>query len=107
MNKIKWWPGSNNGKIGLALCIFAVVYGILLPSALSFLHHFLGMYMYIDGIVGLSIEIILSIVAFYFSFKAIFKNKDRTVLTIVPFCMLCLVSGFWLVFAVAEVVFPH
>ena len=105
MNKVKWWPVSSGGKIALALCIVAVVYGILLPSALSFLHQFLGMYM--DGIAGLSIEIILSIVAFYFSFKAIFKNKDRTILTIVPFCMLCLVGGFWLLFAVGEVVFPH
>jgi hypothetical protein len=105
MNKVKWWPASRDGKIALALCTVAVVYGILILSALSALRQFFGVF--IDGRVVVSFEIILSIVAFYFSFRAIFRNKDRAVLTIVPFCVLCLVGGFWLLFAFGELLFPH
>ena len=82
-----------------------MVYGIFLPSILSFLNHIIGGF--INAIVILSFEVILSVVAFYFSYRAIFKNKDRAVLTIAAFCILCLVAGFWLIFMVGELVFPH
>jgi len=102
---MKWWPASKGGKIALALCVAAVVYGIFLPSILSFLQHIIGGF--INAIVILSVEVILLVVAFYFSYRAIFKNKDRAILTIIAFCMLCLVGAFWLIFAVGELVYPH
>jgi hypothetical protein len=82
-----------------------VVYGTFLPSILSFLQHIIGGL--VNAIVVLSIEVILIIVAFYFSYRVIFKNKDRAIVTIIAFCMLCLVGAFWLLFAAGELLFPH
>ena len=98
---MKWLPKTKDGKISLVLCAVAIVYGILMPVMLPFWGRFA------DGRVVVSLEIILSIAAFYFSFKTIFKIKDRTILTIIAFSMLCLIGGFWLLFALGEVVFPH
>ena len=105
INKIEWWPASSVGKIALALCVVAVIYGIFLPSILSFFQHIIGGL--INAIVVLSLEVILIIVAFYLSCRAIFRNKDRAILNIAAFCLLCLVGAFWLVFAVGELVYPH
>jgi O-antigen ligase len=82
-----------------------VLYGIFLPTILSFFQHIIGGY--INAIVVLSVAVILIVVAFCFGYRAIFKNKDRAVLNIIAFCALCLVGAFWLVFVGGELLSPH
>jgi hypothetical protein len=39
--------------------------------------------------------------------KAIFKAKDRSVLVIILGVLFAVIVGFWLLFVIGEIVFPH
>ena len=97
---------SKNAKKASLFCLLAVVYGILMPAIPSSILMG-GLGGAINGLVVVSIEAILVIVAGIFSYKAVFKEKDRSIITTVVFGLFCLVAGFWLLFALREILVPH
>lgn len=105
--KRKWLPESKNAKIALRFCAAAVVWGILMPFIPFPQFAIGGLRGLFSGLVVISIEVILIITAWFFSYKAIFKEKEGSVITLLIFGLFCLVGGFWLLFALGEILVPH
>lgn len=103
--KRKWLPQSKDGKKALGFCLAAIIWGLLLPFIPKIGRLIIGAAG--SGLITLSIEVILVILGLIFSIKAIFKEKDRSVLNIIVFVLFCIVGGFWLLFAIGEIVSPH
>ena len=103
INKRKWVPTTRDGKKALAFCLAAIVWGILMPL-IPFPESLRGDTAgAISGGVVIGIEILLAILGLLFSIRAIFKAKDRSVLSIAVFIMFCIVVGFWLFFAIGNI----
>ena len=97
--KRNWLPQTITAKWAVGFALVTIVLGVLLPTLTS-----------VPGVVGfrgVTMEIILTIVSLVLSIKAIFREKDRSILTLVIFILFCLVGGFWLLFVLGEVIVPH
>ncbi|MFH1736306.1 MAG: hypothetical protein ABH838_00240 [Actinomycetota bacterium] len=95
--KSKWWPATRTGRLAVWYGVAAVVWGVLFPNFIRFL----------SGFFMVALEVVLVIMAFFYSIRAVFREKERNLLSFVVFGLLCLVGGFWLLFALGEVLVPH
>jgi hypothetical protein len=111
VKNISWFPKSEIGKKALQHSVFAVLWGVLLPvipfpsyildaPASPFLKSFI--IIFIGGPMRMLILLVLVILAFTNSTKALFKIKDRSILGWIWFGILCIIAVFWLFFMVGE-----
>ena len=103
--KKEWRPQTKEGKRALIFGIITIVWGLLFIPLVSLFRRFV--HVPVAGSSGLWLEIVLFIFGLYYSVRTIFKIKERTTLNIVIFILLCLVGGFWLLFALGEIISPH
>jgi hypothetical protein len=106
--KRKWLPVTPIGKKALWFSLAVVIWGILMPMIPfpeSWRENVIG------GIVGgasrVVILIALIILALKYLIKALFKEKDRSILGWICFGFFCFVAGFWTLFIIGEFTFPH
>jgi hypothetical protein len=59
------------------------------------------------GPVRILMLFVFAVYSFIYSSKAIFKEKDRSVLGWICFGFLCLIAAFWTLFIIGEFAFPH
>ncbi|MFA5070322.1 MAG: hypothetical protein WC528_03490 [Patescibacteria group bacterium] len=100
----KWLPQTKEGKRALIFGIITIVWGLLFVSLGNLTAR---LFRIPGGFFSVLLEIVFFIFGLYYSIKAIFKIKERTILNIIVFILLCLVGGFWLMFALGEIIFPH
>lgn len=89
--------------------LIAVAWGILMPI-LPFPRDWIPVaYLQVlfGGMSRMIILAILSAVGAAYLQKALFKVKDRSVSVIILGVIFAVIIGFWILFAVGEVVFPH
>jgi hypothetical protein len=98
-------PKTKEGKMALTFGIIAIAWGVLLIPAGRIFRGILHLRM--SSIPMVVVEIALFIVALYLSIRAIFKVKDKSMWNLVVFVILCVVGGFWVLFAGGEMLFPH
>jgi len=103
--KRNWLPTTKDGKTAVALCLAAIIWGLLLPFIPKISRGIIRAAG--SGLITMSIEVILVILGLIFSIKAIFKVKERAILSILIFVIFCVIGGFWLMFAIGEIVSPH
>jgi hypothetical protein len=96
--KRNWFPQTKTAKWAVGFALATIVLGVLLPSLTSL--------PFVGGREAVITEIILTIVSLVLSIKAIFGQKDRSILLLIIFVLLCLIGGFWLFFAVGEIISP-
>lgn len=100
----KWLPQTKEGKRALIFGIITIVWGLLFISLASLTAR---LFRIPGGFFSVLLEIVFFIFGLYYSIKAIFKIKERNILNLIIFVLFCLVGGFWMVFALAEIIFPH
>lgn len=98
-------PRTKEGKMALTFGIIAIAWGVLLIPAGRIFRGILQMRS--SSIPMVVLEIILFVIALYLNIRAIFKIKDRSTWNLVVFIILCVIGGFWVLFAGGEVLFPH
>ena len=103
--KRKWLPQTKEGKKALIFGVIAIAWGLLFIPLVSLFRRFI--HIPVAGSSGLLAEIVLFIFGLYYSIKTIFKIKERAILNIIVFILFCLVGGFWVIFALGEVLVPH
>ena len=102
-------PSSTIGWWATGLAWAAVVVGLLLPSMTSWfgpLQERLGRRGLPTGSSLVFVEILLAVLAFVFGVLAV-RRKDRAWLLLASFVVVVLIGGFWVVFALGEVLAPH
>jgi hypothetical protein len=97
--KRKWLPQTKTAKWAVGFALATIILGLLLPSLTSL--------PFIGGREAVIMEIVLTIVSLILSIKAIFGKKDHSILIIIAFIIFCVVGGFWLLFALGEIISPH
>ncbi|MDD5342501.1 MAG: hypothetical protein PHH01_00745 [Patescibacteria group bacterium] len=102
--KRKWLPQTKEGKKALIFGTLTIVWGLLFISLAGFVSRLFRMP---GGFLSVLVEIMLFIFGLYYSLKAIFKIKERAILNLIIFILFCVVGGFWLLFAIGEILFPH
>lgn len=105
--KRPWLPKSKDGKRAVIFSALAIVWGILMPLIPSPEWMRGGLAGGINGLSRVLVLFVLLVLGFYYQRKAVFKIKDRSLLVLILFGLFCLVAGFWLMFAIGEVIYPH
>jgi hypothetical protein len=112
MKNINWLPKTLIGKKALRFALFTVLWGILIP-AIPFPSFLTGSPYEIITIIlfgppiRLLILVILAVMSFIYSVRALFKEKDRSILGWICFGFLCLIAAFWTLFIIGEFTVPH
>jgi len=99
-------PGTGLGWLAVALGIAAVAWGMFLPTIQDFFNErsagLLG-----DGRFLVSSAVVVGGAASAAGLIAVVKRHERSILVLATVVPLLLVTLFWLVFAIGEVVAPH
>jgi hypothetical protein len=106
---INFLPRTKEGKRAVIFAAIAVAWGILIPI-LPFPRDWIEvvhLQILFGGMSRMIILAILSGVGAVYLQKAIFKAKDRSVLVIILGVLFAVIVGFWLLFVIGEIVFPH
>jgi uncharacterized membrane protein (DUF485 family) len=112
MKNIIWLPKTLIGKKALRFALFTVLWGILIPT-IPFPSFLMGSSYETVAIIlfgppiRLLILVILAVMSFIYSKRALFKEKDRSVLGWICFSFLCLTAAFWTFFIIGEFTVPH
>jgi len=106
--KRRWLPESKEGRQAIIISALAVAWGILMPVITFGPIRIAGLeFFLLGGFERVLMELVLAVLGFYYLYKAIFKIKDRAWLVMILFAFFCLIAGFWILFAIGEVLFPH
>lgn len=110
MMKRPLWPASRLGWWAFGLGIVTVLWGALLPSLVRWLWSAFGGTSGRPriplGFTSAALEIVLAIAAIAVGIIALRKG-ERSWLTLLAFVLVVVVGGFWIFFALGEVLWPH
>jgi hypothetical protein len=95
---LKIIPERNIGRIALGLTVFMIIFGILMPNIVG---------PYLGGIEAVVIMITFGAMSYALLVKSIFFEKDKSIVSWIAFGLISLVLGFWILFALGEIIFPH
>jgi hypothetical protein len=104
-NKRQWFPLSKDGKAALWFCLLAIIWGVSMPFIPQAAQG--GVSGTISGFITVSIALTLTIIGLIYSIRAIFRSKEKAVVTKLLFVVFCIVTGFWVLFALGEVLVSH
>ncbi len=100
-------PASALGWWTFWLGILAVFWGVLLPSLIGLLARLLAGSVRIPfGFNGVLLALILAIAAIVVGIVAL-RRGERSWMTLTGFIGAILVGGFWILFALGEMLWPH
>lgn len=102
-------PSTGTGWWATGLAWAAVAVGLLLPSMTSWfgpLQERLGRRGLPTGSSLVSVEILLAVFAVVVALIAL-RRKDRGWVLLGSFAVVVLIGGFWVVFALGELLLPH
>jgi hypothetical protein len=104
-------PSSRLGWWAFGLGIATLVLGVLLPSMPDILARALGMgpgdrFPIPVGFTSVIVEFILAVSALVVGVVAM-RRRERSWLALVGFAVAVLIGGFWILFALGEVLSPH
>ena len=94
-----FWPQTRSGWWALALTFATLLYSKIGPG--SGVISNAGKYTRMTGLA------ILAAVAAYFLVRAIWREKERSVVIFVALALLIVTAAFWPLFVLGEWVFPH
>ena len=109
--KRPWRPASSVGRRAFWLAIGAAVWGLLFPSLGALGRAVLGdseraRIMLPTGMVGVVLELALTVAALLTGIRAL-RGGERSWLVVLGFALAVIVGGFWILFALGEVLVPH
>ncbi len=103
-------PTSALGWWAFGLGVAAVVWGALMPSLVRWLWSAFGGASGRPriplGFTSAALEVVLAIAALVVGIIAL-KKGERSWLTLLAFVLVVIVGGFWIFFALGEVLWPH
>ena len=107
---LRWLPSSAVGWVAVVVAGVAVVFALVFPSVMSPLSerlHDTPFRRMTGGREMLSFAVTLGVVAAVFGLRALVVARDRAVLVWVAVVPSLLMTVFWLLFALGEVLSPH
>lgn len=104
--KAQWRPRTKTGWRAVYFGLAAVIWGIIMPTPVVIPLKLLTLGL-MNGIVMVIIEIVLVIAAVFYSLKAVFKEKDRSAISLIILFLVGFIGSFWIFFAVGEAIAPH
>ena len=107
--KRKWLPQTKEGKRALIFGIIVTVLGLLLILSLFEFFRLLFTYPYAllntnTAFFLLLAELVLFILGLYYSIRTIYKIKERNILNIISFVLICIIGGFWLLWTLGSMI---
>ena len=104
-------PASRLGWWAFGLSVATVAWGVLLPSLVGLLGAAFGgttgrRFPIPVGFTGATLELVLAVSALASGIAAL-RTGERSWLTLLAFVTAVVVGGFWIFFALGEVLWPH